>query len=57
MKKLISALLSVGAFFALIFVARQMMGGIAVVALGFLGFAVLIVFVAVFSKAYRNWPS
>jgi hypothetical protein len=50
-------LLAIGALFLVMFISKQLWGGFASLAVGFLAIAVSIVFVAVFSKAYRNWPS
>ncbi len=48
---LIAAMFVVGSLIA------RWLGAIYSISLGFLVIAIAVVFVAVFSKAYRNWPA
>jgi hypothetical protein len=56
MRKLTFFILIAFAYFGVLRISRELWGGIAAVAMGFLIIAVSIVFVAVFSKGYKNWP-
>ena len=57
MRSFIKIILTLTLAYLLWSVASWYLGGIYLISLSFLFIAVSIVFVAVLSKAYKNWPS